>query len=860
MNLERKTNHRITFGFNLLLIFCAILLAYPIFKSTFFSESGNESGIPGEDLKEDKEKSSLEPGLQFRRLQLQDENGVIDPNGLRKAKEHIEKMKQVQAERSQNREDQIQEAGIARDSWTWLGPGNIGGRIRTIAIQPGNANNMFVGSVSGGIWRTGNAGATWFPVNDFMANLAVTTIVINPADNNIMYAGTGEGFGNGDALQGGGIFRSGDQGVTWTQLATTNNGNFNFVNRIAVSPDGATLLAATNVGIWRSTDSGANWFLRTFNQALDVDFHPTDSTRAVVGELGNAIFSTNGGQTWSATATVTFTPAIANGGTPQTDARVELAYSPNAPLTVYAGVNQNSGEVYRSIDGGQNYTRVSTGTNYMGNQGWYNNAVWVNPQNSNFVVVGGIHLWRSTDGGVTLTQISNGSTNSAHADHHAIVSHPGFDNNNNRTVFFGNDGGIHRTGNVATVSNTNGWTELNNELGITQFYGAAGAVNGVIVGGTQDNGTLRFSGGTESWTSTAGGDGGFVSADQTDSNFFYGETQNLGVFRSSDGGQTVAAINVGIGDAPPNCGAPMQPVCQTNFIAPLTLDPVAPNTLLAGGWSLWRTNDARGTTPTWTVIKVPNGALPPPPGQTDPRPISAITVSPGSSSFILVGHNNGNVFRTFNGNSTTPTWTQVGLALPQRFVTRLVIDNSRNPNWIYATFGGFNGDNVYRSTDLGASWADITGNGTTGLPNVPVRSLVIHPHNRNLLYVGTEIGIFTSDDAGATWDLANGGPANVSVDELFWMGGDLVAATHGRGLYRASGGIYVDCNYTGVQFGTFTQPFRTVNAAISALPANRYTSIWLKPCNYNEQINTLNNPMKKFELRNLGGIATVGTP
>jgi hypothetical protein len=240
---------------------------------------------------------------------------------------------------------------------------------------------------------------------------------------------------------------------------------------------------------------------------------------------------------------------------------------------------------------------------------------------------------------------------------------------------------------------------------------------------------------------------------------------------------------------------------------------------------------------------------------TGNSPISAIAFSPNSSNYIVVSHNNGDVYVTFIGSATTPPWTKIDdvtNGLPDRFVTRLVVDHTRSPRWIYATFGGFSTDNVYVSRDQGSSWVDITGSGATGLPDVPVRTLAIHPHNRNLLYVGTEVGIFTSEDAGATWDISQGAPANVSTDELFWMAGDLIAATHGRGMYRASGGLYVDCNFTGFQLGTFSQPYRTINAAINAV-TTRYTPIWVKPCNYNETINT----SKRLELRGLGGTGTI---
>jgi photosystem II stability/assembly factor-like uncharacterized protein len=816
------------------MLFAVGLTAFPLILPGNRDES-TETSVDDASEAED-ERSKRAEGLRFRRLSLMDENGAIDPNGLRKARQHIEEMKKVQAKRRSEREGEIQEAGIAPDSWTWLGPGNIGGRIRSISINPANANDMLVGSVSGGIWRTLNGGSSWFPVADFMANLAVATIARSPTNTNLLYAGTGEGFGNIDNIQGAGIFVSNDAGASWNQLAATNNANFNFVNRLTLSQNGATLLAATNSGVWRSTDGGANWSQRTFNQSPDIDFHPTDSARAIVGELGFARFSTDGGQSWTA---ATFSPGIGSG-------RVELAYAPIGGLIVYASVDNNNGDLYRSTNGGQSFARVNTGTNYMlgaNSQGWYDNAVWVNPQDPNFVIVGGVVPYRSFDGGTTLELIGNFGTNLPHADHHVFVSHPGFNNNTNKTVFFGNDGGIQRMADVSIPAPaTAGWTELNNNLGITQFYGAAGnAATGVIIGGTQDNGTLRYNGNAETWTSTQGADGGYCAADLTDGNYFYGESQILGVFRSNNAGASATYIVSGLLDNQSG---------QTNFIAPLVIDPNEPNRLLAGGWSLWRTNDARASA-TWNAIKNPSAN----------SPISAIAINPNNSDFVVVGHNNGDIYLNLNTTNANPipNWTKIDTAgLPARMVTRLMWDQYRGPNWIYATFGGFSADNVYVTRDLGASWIDITGSGNTGLPNVPVRSVVFHPSNANLLYVGTEAGIFSSEDAGATWDLPNGGPANVSVDELFWMGGDLIAATHGRGAYRASGGFYVDCNYFGVQTGSFLQPFRTVNAAINAVPVNRYTPIWLKPCNYTEQINTANNPGKRFELRNLGGTTIVG--
>ncbi|MBI5029802.1 MAG: hypothetical protein HZB51_04690 [Chloroflexi bacterium] len=730
----------------------------------------------------------------FRKLQEQDENGNIPEDGLIRAMEQAAQLRQTSAR-------QPSSGGISSGKWTWLGPGNIGGRIRAILIHPTNTNTMWVGSVSGGIWKTTNGGTSWSVVSDFMANLAVSTLVMDPTNYNTLYAGTGEGFYNGDKIRGLGVFKSIDGGTTWTQLPTTNNSNWYYVNRLAISPNGTTLLAATGSGIWRSINGGDSWTQVQFSSDMaDVKFNPSDNNKAVAGRFwGGAYYSTNGGLNWN---TATFNVPGLTGSYPRT----ELAYAPSNPSIVYAGVYQTSGEVWQSVDGGQTYSRVNAITNYMGTQGWYDNAIWVDPTNANIIVVGGIDLYRSTNGGTTLTKISQWqyAPSSAHADHHAIVSHPGFNGSSNKTVFFGNDGGIYKATDVYTVIGTVGWTELNNQLGITQFYGAAGnASTGTIIGGTQDNGTLRYTtaGGTEAWTSAYGGDGGFSAADPSDSNYFYGEYVYAAVHRSSNGGSSSSYI----------CGQYWSGVAwvwksapyriddayygRANFIAPFILDPNDSNRLLVGGASLWRTNDAKtantnSTGPSWASIKSSIGS-----GST--YYISAIAVQPGNSDVIWVGHNNGNVYKTTNGTQASPIWTQVdtngATPLPNRYVSRIVVDPN-SVNTVYVTFGGygqyFNSDNVWRTVDGGANWSARSGSGGTALPVAPVRSLAIYPTNSNWLYVGTEVGVFASENAGASWSGTNDGPANVSVDELFWMGTKLVAATHGRGLFSIIPGSY----------------------------------------------------------------------
>ncbi|NJN92681.1 MAG: DUF11 domain-containing protein [Anaerolineales bacterium] len=690
----------------------------------------------------------------FRQLQLQDETGFIPPDGLSQATQQVKSMSAAQGQIAPFG------AGISRTQWNWLGPGNIGGRVRSLLIHPTNPNLMWLGSVSGGIWRTTDGGASWQPVDDFMANLAVSTLAMHPANPNIIYAGTGEGFYNFDGIQGAGVFKSVDGGVTWAQLAATATSAWYYVNRLAIAPNNEqVLLAATGSGLYRTTTGGVAWSLVNGTEMLDVNFHPTNSNLAIASSWSGLVwYSTNGGQTW------TLATGLPSAG------RVEVAYAPSNPSIVYASVDTSGGQMWKSANGGQSYTLVNTGNAYLGSQGWYDNIIWVDPTDSSRLIVGGIDLWRSNNGGATLTQISEWwrAPESAHADHHFIIEQPGFNGTTNKTVFFTNDGGIYKTSDVYSVStggSPNGWQELNNNLGITQFYGAGGnPTSGVIVGGTQDNGTLRYNGNTEAWSTMFGGDGGFSAADPTNPNYFYGEYVYLQIHRSTDGGASANYIFDGSND-------------NANFIAPFILDPNNPNQMFGGGGRLWRSSNVKASTPTWRAIKPDVG-----------ESISAIAVAAGNSNIIWVGHNDGRIYKTSNGAATSPTWTQVNTnppGLPSRYVTRLTVDPN-NSNIVYATFGGFSQDNVWRTGNGGATWSDITGSGAAGLPDAPVRSLVIHPLNSNWLYVGTEIGVFASEDSGATWQLPHDGPANVSVDELFWQGQDLVAATHGRGLFKAT--------------------------------------------------------------------------
>lgn len=778
-------------------VFLALLAFGPLLKASGQADRERQS--------KDQEPTLEDPAARaaWERLPLLDEHGEIPLGALKRAYQQMKAMPfrpEAWAEFLPNRPTtrgiEPDVGGIGPSAWTSIGPGNIGGRIRSIVIHPTTPSTMWIGSVGGGVWKTTNSGASWSTTTDWIANLAVTSIVMDPAHTNTLYAGTGEGFRNGDGIRGDGIFKTTDGGATWLQLPLTEcgiNTNFCWVTRLAISPTNSqVLLASTNTGIFRSTNGGGSWSVQPqiAGAFTDVLFHPTDGNKCIAGAQfgGRAYYSADGGQTWTAAT-----------GLPTSGAnRVELAYAPSSPSTVYASVEYNDGQLYRSSDGGHSYTAVGAGGTKAN---WYNNALWIDPSNSNTLLVGGVPLWLSTNGGIDRVSIPKG-----HPDIHAIVNDVNYGTSNN-SVYLGNDGGIYK---IADIS-IQGATSLNHTLGITQFYAGAGnATTGTIIGGTQDNGTIRYmvpgtgqdsGGGPEDWTNiqdSLGGDGGFCGVDQTDPNYLYGEFIDLQIFRSTDGGSSVAYIWNGPNGIPAEC----PPTPCANFIAPFVLDSNDPtaNTILGGGRSLWRSRNVKTapqpTAVTWSAIK------PPVAGNSN---IWSIAIAPGNPDIVWVGHNNGQVYYTTNGTAVNPSWTRADLGsppLPSGRICESIAIDPNNTSRVYVTLSGFNSDNVWRTDDFGVHWTNIS----NGLPAMPVHSIVVSPSNSNSLYIGTHLGVFATAGGGGTWSPTNDGPANVATDQLFWVGAKLVAATHGRGMFATvpTNGISLEAE-SGIKTGCYRQ-------------------------------------------------------
>jgi regulation of enolase protein 1 (concanavalin A-like superfamily) len=703
-----------------------------------------------------------EPGATFadgarewRLMTLRDAAGRIPEDALQRARAHVQRMRRgrmgPQAAPAGGEEQTASglstiQADFQRENWRWLGPANIGGRLRSIVIHPTRPSTVFAGSVAGGIWRSDDGAVSWRPVDDFMTNLAIASLAINPRNPDEMYAGTGETFGNADSIRGAGLFKSVDGGVTWTQVSSQSRGPWPDVRRVAVSPDGTILLAAGRNGFFRSTDGGATYLsISQLSGSVAVAFHPTDSNRAILLDgSGMPRTTVDGGLTWT------------SGTIPYGGGRAEVVYSRSQPDTIYiAGVD---GGIYVSHDGGLTFTRRYIGL--PNNQTWYDLVIWCNPTNPNHLLWGAQSMFESVDGGASWRFVQGGM----HEDQHVIVDDPRFDGTSNALIYVGNDGGVYSAD--ARPGQAYDWMTRNQNLGVTQFYGAAGdPVTGEVVGGTQDNGTLRYrpNSGTN-WSKMMGADGAFCAVDSTGPPAYYGETQYGRLARSINGG-SMLFIHSGITDVDNR---------RLNFVTPFILDPNNPNRLLFGGASLWRTENARADRPEWSVIK---------PAGFD-NFISAIAVAPGNPDIIWVAHGAGSttVYKTTNGTAANPTWTRVTSLPGFTFVTRITIDPT-NADIVYVSRGGFTTGNVLRTVDGGSTWTTATGTGDTGLPMVPVRDIEVDPFDPATIYAATEIGIFVSHTRGADWEVPRNGPANVSVDELFTMGKTLVAATHGRGLF-----------------------------------------------------------------------------
>jgi hypothetical protein len=652
-------------------------------------------------------------------------------------------------------------------NWTNLGPQTSiptsggAGRVNCIVFHPTNSSTIFIGTPSGGLWKTTNGGSSWTTNTDELGSLGVTAIAIDPTNTNTMYLGSGDGDA-GDTYSLG-VLKSTDGGTTWnpTGLSWTVNQTYR-VSRLVMHPTNSSILiAATTNGIWKTSNAGSTWTQVLTGSFRDLEVDPSNPTVWYAGSYAAgtaAIYkSTSTGDTWT---------QLTSGLPTSNVRRVAIAIAPSSPSTVYALFCNNTDYglygVYRSTNSGSSWTQVKgpTSPNLLGwnsnggdagGQGWYDLCITVNPTNANEVYVGGVNIWKSTNGGTNWTIVAHWTGSGAayvHADHHAIEFAPG----SGTTLYSGNDGGFFRSTNNGT-----NWTDFSNGLGIHQFYriGNSQTNANLVVGGAQDNGTDRWNG--TSWSRIIGGDGMEAAIDYTNANIQYGELYYGDLYRTTTGG------------TPSNIADPSE---DGAWVTPYVLHPTTNTTMYYSTMTrVYRSTNITNTTPTWSAI---SGVL----GSTS-DPLTMLAVAPSNGTTILTANSTGTWKGTYNGSS----WTFSAVSGLPGVVTYAAF-HPTDPNTIYVTVGGYTaGSKVYKTTNGGTSWTNVSGS----LPNIPANCVTINPNISDHVYVGTDLGVFISKDAGSTWEAFDTNLPNVIVNELDIQvsSGKIRAATYGRGLWES---------------------------------------------------------------------------
>ncbi|MBZ5522601.1 MAG: hypothetical protein LAP21_10220 [Acidobacteriia bacterium] len=651
-------------------------------------------------------------------------------------------------------------------NWPLNAATGVSGRVTALAVDPRNANVVYLGGAEGGVWKTTDGGTTWLPLTDAQPSLAVGSITLDPSAPDTVYVGTGEANETGDAYFGAGILKSTDGGATWVQLpgpfASGTELSGTTIDTISVHPTNRQILLAsvatfsptTPGGIYRSADGGNTWTnVLSATIARDGIFEPISGNVAWAAIEGVGVYkSTNAGLTWS--------PANGTGANVLPSAnlgRIEIAIAPSSTSTLYAGIGNSSGSalgIYKTVDAGVNWQSLQLGpaAGYCGYQCGYNNVIAVDPVNANVVYVGGQSpsLFRSLDGGTTWAQADLNEQGYCvlHADAHALAF--SFDG---ARLYTGNDGGVWSTSNVA--DDDMGWSDLNSTLALTQFYPGISIhpVNlNIGFGGTQDNGVQKYNGGT-SWQYAYCGDAGRTAIDPANPNNVYVEcTSSYPVsWKSADGGVTFNPLS----NVPSYCRQ-------------LTVDPSIAQRLYCSTTSMYQSNDGGAT---WLTI-ASNLT-----GQT----LTAVAVAPGDPNTVYVGSAGGLVNVSTNaGSGTGATWTSRSTGLPNRVITRIVVDPVVAAT-AYVVVSGFQSGHVFKTTNAGVSWSNISGD----LPDIPVNDAVLDPDVPGTLYVATDIGVFSTSNGGQNWSAPGSGLPRVVVVSLalHHPTRTLRAATHGRSAW-----------------------------------------------------------------------------
>jgi uncharacterized repeat protein (TIGR01451 family) len=735
-------------------------------------------------------------------------------------------------------------------SWTNVGPspiweitrssggiGEFNGRIGALVFN--DAGDIVLGGAQGGIWMFDYNSGTWSPMTDDLGSLAIGSLANAASDGgaDILYAGTGEGALSGDSYFGNGVLKSMDGGHTWARVSGDTFSGVS-ISRIVVDPTNADHLYAavlrgrggarrtsptlhSKFGIWESKDGAATWTLvkeapKDTNGATDLEMDPQNPQILYTSFWGDLIYkSTDGGAHWA--PIMNGLPNLYNAYN-LTRWSIGLSHPVGQPAVLYVGTdtidnngNYQASHLWRSDNEGASWNPLPTTgfsgsddsvNDYCGSQCFYDNVVEVDPSNPNVVYAGGMFnydigsggIYRSDDGGQTWKNLGWDQ----HPDFHAFAF--GADPNE---VLIGSDGGIFWSGDRGGRMPGAGdegdvtaadWFSVNAYgLSIAQFTSIATNPTRPtrFWGGTQDNGTERFvtGAGEPLWADMYSGDGGQVLVDPTDWHYVYGTYYGISPYRATDGGGSFfnnSYITKGINLSD-----------RSDFYIPWVMNQSNPNQLFLGTYRLYRTDNAKATKAsdvTWQAISpdLTSGCTGTAPNGARTCAISAIGVGGGTA--VYTGSLDGLLYVAADGvTSSNPTWTRIDqVGVPKRPVTQIAVDRS-NYRTAYVSYAGFSAatpgrpGHVYKTTDAGKSWADISGN----LPDAPVNSIILDPSFPNTLYAGTDVGPFVTYDGGAHW---TGMGSGFPVVAIWQMDLDpshrtMIAGTHGRGAFVMNDGL-----------------------------------------------------------------------
>ncbi|MBL7998345.1 MAG: T9SS type A sorting domain-containing protein [Candidatus Kapabacteria bacterium] len=642
--------------------------------------------------------------------------------------------------------------------WKLLGPttriptGGGAGRVNSVTFDADG--QIWLGTPGGGLWRSTSDGASWFSTTDTLPNLGVSDVAIHPTNPRIIFLATGDDDAGHTYSYG--VLRSDDGGGTWK----TTGLNFQVtqtrqISRILINPNNPSImLAAASNGIWRSTTGGNTWTSVQGGNIADIEFKPNDPNIVYASSKGSSIFkSTNGGATWA---------AMTNGFNPSSSIRIELAVTPANPDYVYALVargDRGFGGLFRSVDAGATWTRMSNSPNILtwdnsgngsGGQGEYDLCIAVSQYDENTIYCGGVNIWKSTNGGTSWRINAHWQGNGApyvHADIHDLIAVP---ETNPETIMAATDGGLFYTTNGGSS-----WLDLSNGLQILQSYriGVNPANTNMILAGTQDNGTNRMQG--TDWRQVYGGDGMETFFDANGVNayctLYYGS-----LFRSSNSAGSF-----------PQRIYPISGFPQGPWVTPFTLNP-RNNSIMYGAvnGAIVRTNN-RGDT--W--FRVSDTTL------FSGRGGVAFVLSAADTSTLYAVMGTGVFVSSNSGRTWRLSQTQASAA-----PSNLSAHRSK-AGTVIATMSGYNAlHKVFLTTDAGTSWTNIT---KTGLPNVPVNCAVFYADQcGESMIVGTDLGVFITTDKSNSWQEFGVGLPNVIVRDFELTGNLLRIGTFGRGVWE----------------------------------------------------------------------------